>query len=564
MSASLFFRELKRLLALTLAAVFLPAFVYLTILVLRQTALAKDVPDLDDSRGLVLALAVLIAPWILGAASFAPERESGAASFLARLPLPAWKLLLLRSGAIMACLACLHIPVWGLASAWDLPSRSMQILLGASGASLALLAAAVYASLSLKRSLSAFAAGPVLVWSGFWVLALPWAAFGTRLSGAETVGGSGLLVVGALVCLAWAAKAQKPLSGLHPIRFTWRPLVVLCLLNAGTAGAITLADRTHFSVSVGPLFQTSGDTLGQTIHGNRGTRQVVQSRHALITRGGKVALLPEGHSLIGLSSTMAFTHSRQGDWHGAAIWRLADLKWCDPKAPRATPEEVANISASRLYRGHATRGPLGYKSIDLLWIGELPCEVKPGWIVSATGARGSYPAEWQIRSGGGSRVIARTPGGEFRLFQASEQQGLGELSSPAAWVDLAPLFPDFMSLDDVLLSDSGETLLAYGRDAAGLVVAGLDLRAEQPQAVVFLRPATQVRSEWSEASPSAVSVQWELPTNHYQSKTWDPTPPAPLSEGLQLPVGEGKGYLLVGGDLHYGSLEGSVEVDLFD
>ena len=127
------------------------------------------------------------------------------------------------------------------------------------------------------------------------------------------------------------------------------------------------------------------------------------------------------------------------------------------------------------------------------------------------------------------------------------------------------MFPDLLSLDDVLVSESGQTLLAYGRDAAGLVVAGLDLRAQQPLPVVFLRPTTKVRSaRFLDSSSSAVSVQWEFPANHYDSKTWDPRPPTPQNKGLQLPVGEGKGYLLVDKDLHYGTPESSTEVDLFD
>lgn len=568
MSASLFLRELKRLLSLTLAAAIVPGFIYAMIFVLGQTEFSRELPAIGDARGMVLALAVLIAPWILGAASFAPERESGAASFLARLPLPAWKLLLMRSAAILTCLACVHGPVWALAVAWDIPRRALEILLVASAGSLALLAAAVYASLSLKRSLSAFAAGPVLVWSGFWVLVLPWAMFGPRMSEGEVLGGLGLLVVGMVGCLGWAAKAQKPLSGLHPIRFTWRPLVLIFLVNAGAAGAISVADSAHFYVTAGQLFRSRGDVFGVTLTGNRGSRQVVQTERVVLSRGGKVALLPEGHALIGMTENVAFTHCWQVDPQGrlrkAALWRLDDLSWGDPADPPVTPAEVANFDVQRLDRGSSFEGPLGYFGSELLWIGDLPAEARGGWIETANREQWVHPSTWAIRVAVGSTVIARTPAGEFRLFHL-EPGSMEQFSDSKVWTDVGSLFPEFAKIEDVALSASGECLLAYGSDAQGLAVAGVDLRASEPVGEVFCRPPSKVVSHWADpATPSELAVYWFANGHESEDKSWDPSPPSPLEEGVLVPLGEGKGYRLVGADLHYGSSEAGSEVDLFD
>jgi hypothetical protein len=566
MSASFFLRELKRLGTLTLAAWILPLCIYGLTSVLRLTELSVQIPDGETVRGLVLALAVLVAPWILGAASFAPERESGAASFLARLPLPTWKLLLMRFAAISTCLACIHVPVWTLASHWDFPVRVQEMLLGASAISVTLLAGATYASLAFKRSLSAFAVGPVLVWTAVYGLALPWVMLGARFREEEVFGGLGLLALAAVVCIVWAAKAQKPLSGLHPIRAAWRPVVLLCLLNAGSAGAFTLVDRSYFNLGAGDLHRI-GDTAGITVVGHRGSRMIRERSQVLLSRGGKVAVLPEGHFLVGLTGSVVFTHTthqhRFASRRDASLWRLDDLTWCDPRALQATPEEIGRHDLERLYRGYSSDGPLGYYGSDLLWAGEVPCEAHPSWLLTAMGVQYPLPEGWTVRAAGGSSVIARTVEGELRLFRLREER-LDLLAKREAWIDLGELCSGFTSLEDVVPSSSGECLLAYGKDSQGSRLAGLDLRDAEPETVEFFRPAQRVISALADpATPTAVGVRWSSPgQNDDVGKNWDPTPLSVGDPKVKLPVASGEGYLFVGDQVQFGVSGRSREVSL--
>lgn len=568
MSASLFLRELKRLGSLTLAAWMLPALVYGVILVLRQTELRGEVPELDDARGIALALAVIVAPWILGAASFAPERESGAASFLARLPLPTWKLLSIRLAAIAVCLAGVHAPVWALASWWDMPFRSWELLGGASAISLALLVGAIYASLSFKRSLSAFAAGPVLVWTGLYVVVLPWVLLGLRFREEEVFAGLTLLGLGILGSVVWAAKAQKPLAGLHPIRATWRPVALLCLLNVGTAAAFTLYDLSHFGQSFNEVYQ-GGGARGATLVDSRGSRRIHQESRAILVRGGKVAVLPAGHTLGGLSPTHAYTriweYGSRGVPREASLWKLDDLTWCEPDALVTTPEAAGRHDLIRLYLGYSAKGALGHSNPQVLWVGDVPCEARTSWIMTATRRQLYLPDNWTVRAAAGSSVIARTPAGDLHLFRLSPES-LERLGEPAAWQDLGELFSEITSLQDVLPSRSGECLVGYGSDDQGLVAAGLDLRVSEPRPVEICRPPQAAVAQWPyPASASAVAVRWGHWRDRAQNtRTWDPSPPSPVDPEVRLPVRGGEGFGVQAFELRFGAPGAWGEVSLPD
>lgn len=564
MSFSLFVRELKRLLPLSLAALLVPGFIYLAIAVLRETELRASLPELVETRMLALALALLIAPWIVGAAAFAPERESGAASFLARLPLSAWKLLAIRTSAAAVAIAAVHVPVWGLGFAFEFPRDGRAFLGVWTLGSGALLVGAWYCSLSLKRSLSAFAAAPVLVWGTGVALSLPWIGAGIRLPEPYALGLAGVLGVAVFLGVVWASQAQRPLSGLHPIRATWKPLAALLLLNASLAGGAVVADRANTTPYMNQAIAQGGaKAQGTTVYWYTAIRGGLQDSQVVLSREGQVAWLPKGHHLAGLSDRAAYTYVGRPRSYvpGGFVWPLESLNWTSPSSPELTPPEVARKTRERGFTNYMGPGKLGHFPQGMVWADEVPCQVSESWLSPAdSNTELDLPEGWTMRAGVGSFLVARTSAGELRTFDLTLAR-LPLLSQESEWSDPSLLFPALTSIEDLLPSPSGCTLLALGRDPQGRAVAGLDLREAEPKPEVFFRLQETGRDpDWFQSGPFSFGVE-SGGSGLADRKVWRPEPTVDLPSSHLL-AGEGEGYFFRGDELHFGTSSTSVPVDI--
>lgn len=460
MSAALFVRELRRQGLLALALVLLCTLIGAGCEVLSLLG----VPGVRGAEWLgPVWLLFLLSPWLLGVATFVPEREAGAEAFLGILPLSRGRLLALRASAcLVACAANLGLGT--LVGHLAAPQARLRAPEAWALSGVALLAAWV-ASLSFKRSLSAFAAAPILAAAGLYTLVLPWELIGSP-SGFK----SALLVIavcGVAGAIPWIHARYQPLSGAHPAGAAWRPLLGLALVSCGLASATRAADQASSRPhdlgyrlrSLGPEGPVEALALVSQAPWSKD-----QGAEFVLVREGPsgsplLAWLPSDHHVWSLSPTHVLTSSS-----GACfVWELERLAWSDADAPGSVTSrsQAKRVSNSLPAFGEGTMGPLGRLGTELVWAGGEPFATARGAFVSITGRTGSLPEGFSVRDTGCTLVCAQTPDG-IRLISLDAQAGPEQLSEAQRWRRPQELYPELGEVEDLAISPGG-TMLTWSR-----------------------------------------------------------------------------------------------------
>ncbi|MBL4848819.1 MAG: ABC transporter permease [Planctomycetes bacterium] len=562
MNGSLLLRELRRLLPLSLVALSVSGFIALASSVLRLLGGRGFVLDSREMLPVVLGLAILIGPWLIGAATFAPERESGASTFLARLPLPGWKLLLCRLVASLVATAAVLVPIWGVAYWLQASQTSVQTLQALTLFSTFHLLSAWFTSLSFRSSLSALVAAPFLLGGVSFALSVPWRLAAHRgLSVEFLLLCMGSLVIGAFVALGLAHRGQRSLAGRHPLRATWRPVLALLLANASVAGAAAIVDYGERLPWGGAVYEAPGGVRGTTVTWSSRRARLGEVR-VVFASVNAVAWLPKGQRLRSLSRSRAYTVSIGALDEPGYVWNLDDLRWAPATAPIETPL-TSSARGGAAVIDHMGRGPLGFVHCRVVWVGNSPLEVGASRLLEH-GSAHNLPTGWQVRASAGDLVVALAPEDEVRLFPLSRSR-LPLLNSPEAWTDPREIFTSLELVLDVVPSHSGETLIAYGRDSEGWVLVGIDLAEPMSEEVIqrfMSRPLLPPEKTGPTGGRYSVSVAYfaDNAQTGETHLTWEPktrkTAEPDLWQSMGTPtlrVTPQEGYFTFEGELRYGN-----------
>lgn len=465
----LFHRELRRQTPVALAAIILGL---LFAIVGAAFGVHGSVNDLTVTG---FGIAAIAAPFLLGLATFAPDVETGAASFIATLPVSRRRELVARWGAALALSVVTLVAGLVILLASGVSRRDLGQIDFMVGAFVAVYAfsSAVLASIVARRTLVALVVALGLSLVPVQVIH----SFGQRLDPPFQLDVTvGLLPPFLIICAAWVhLRGDAHTDWRRPALMTAGAVGGLLVAIMGFTTACWALDvptapwevrdvRLSSSARTALVFELRRNAW----HGDPSWRGELVDVETLARRELPAAIdgsfSPSGRTaLVALQGDgdMRLVDVATGAATSAQRFRLQR---------RSDRAEDLQTSSIRLYVASAAPSRIA----PVVWDGEEPVSVIPPrrW----NGGRASMPEISSLEAASGSRVIERL--GDRRFVR--------EASGSRRPLELPPGF----LVEDLRLSPSGDVLLAIGREGErqSLRAVALDHASRRHDAMLDLPP----------------------------------------------------------------------------